>query len=114
MDSLFGFFSMANDYEQRAVARREADGLLVDTCKVTDSRHDYETAVSHLAYNDGKWVIVEVYDTEEQARAGHDKWVKVMTAISLPDRLFDVSTATIKEFGEALGLDYSEGYERQE
>ena len=116
MDGLFGFFSMANDYEQRAVARHEdADTLLtIDTARVTDSRHDYETAVAHPAYNDGEWVIVEIYDTEEQARAEHDKWVKVMTAAKLPDRLYDVSSATIKELAEAFGADYSEGFARQE
>ena len=116
MDGLFGFFSMAGDYKERAVARHEdADTLLtIDTARVTDSAHDYETAVSHSAYNDGDWVIVEVYDTEEQARMGHDKWVKVMTAPSLPDRLFDTSTAAIKGLAEAFGADYSEGYERQD
>ena len=114
MDGLFGFFSMADDYEERAVARHEdADGdLLIDTCRVTDSQHDYETAVSHPAYNDDKWVIVEVYDTEEQAREGHDKWIKVMTSTNLPARLFDVSTATTKELAEAFGADYSGGFVR--
>lgn len=115
MDGLFGgFFSMADDYEQRAVARHEADGLLVDTRRVTDSKHDYETAVSHPAYNDNKWVIVEVYETEEQAHTGHDKWVKVMTRPEPPARLFDVGTSGIKGLAEALGTDYRKGYIRQE
>lgn len=113
MTSLFGFFSMANNYDQRAVARHEGDGLLVDTYRVSDSAHDYETAVSHPAYNDGDWVIVEVYNNEQAARLGHDKWVKVMTATKLPDRLFDVSSAAIKGLAGALGADYSEGYTRK-
>ena len=114
MDGLFGFFSMFADCAERAVARHEGDGLLVDTCSVTDSEHDYETAVSHPAYNDDKWVIVEVYNTEEEARMGHDKWVSVMTATKLPDRLFDVSTATIARLCDLFGDDWRQGYERQD
>ena len=116
MDGLFGFFSMANDYEQRAVARHDDahSGLIIDTCRITDSAHNYETGIVHPLYNDGKWVIVEVYDTAEEARSGHDKWLKVMTATKLPDRLFDVGTAAVKELAEAFGADYSGGYERQD
>lgn len=60
MDGLFGFSSMGNDYEQRKIARYEDDDLIIDICRVTDSAQDYETAVSHRAYNNSDWVIVEL------------------------------------------------------
>jgi hypothetical protein len=76
-------------------------GLIVDTCGgMTDSEHEYETGIAHPSYNDGKWVIVEDYDTEEDAKKGHDKWVKIMTADSLPSVLNDVSTAVIAKLGD--------------
>lgn len=81
-------------------------GLVVDTCGgMTDSDHPYETAVAHPSYNRGNWVIVESYDTEEDARNGHNKWVKTMTADSLPAILKDVSTATIAKMCEEVGGD---------
>lgn len=71
-------------------------GLIIDTAGgMSDSLHPYETAVGHPEYNNGEWVIVEAYDTEEDARNGHEKWVKTMTGDSLPNELKDVSTATL-------------------
>lgn len=82
-------------------------GLIVDTVGgISDSEHSYETAVAHPEYNDGKWIIVEGYDTEKDARAGHEKWVKTMTADNLPNELRDVSTATVAELAEALGSEF--------
>lgn len=102
---MFDFLSMADNYEDRAVARYDSDGLTIDTCSVTDSEQPYETGIEHPLYNDGKWVIVEMYDSEEEAQQGHDKWVKVMTKKKLPDSLTDVSTATIKRMLEAVSSD---------
>jgi hypothetical protein len=68
--------------------------LVIDTCGgMTDSDHFYETGISHISYNNGDWIIVEGYDTEEDARNGHNKWVKIMTDESLPAILNDVSTS---------------------
>jgi hypothetical protein len=79
-------------------------GLIIDTCGgMTDSLHLYETAVAHPEYNDGDWVIVESYDTENDSRNGHEKWVKIMTADSLPAELMDVSTAVIANMCEVVG-----------
>lgn len=94
---MFDFFSMVGNYEQRAVARFEEGHLIIDTCAVTDSTQPYETGVCHPAYNDGAWVIVELYDTKEEAQVGHDKWIKTMAADELPDSLRDVSSAGIAE-----------------
>jgi len=94
---MFDYFDMVGTYEQRVVDNYKDGDLVVDTCKVTDSRQPYETGVKHPRYSDGDWVIVEMYDTKAAAQKGHDKWVKIMTANNLPTSLSDVSTATISE-----------------
>ena len=102
---MFGFdgmMGMLGNYDDRMVARHETDGLLVDTCMVTDSDSPYETAVCHPEYNNDSLVIVELYETEEDAQAGHDRWVAIMTADKLPASLTDVSTADCIAFGRVL------------
>lgn len=69
------FFSMADTYESRKVARDEfsIDGVkvVVSTAKVTDSRDPYETCILFETSNK----VVEMYDKHESAEAGHDRWV---------------------------------------
>ena len=100
---MLSFFDMENNYEERVVDNYEGKGeLVVDTAAVTDSEQDYETGISHPKYNDGKWVIIELYDTKDEAQVGHDKWVKIMTAATLPEQIEDVSTAEIKKLASIL------------
>lgn len=89
---MFDFLSMADNYEERKVDRFERGKLIIDTSHVTDSEKDYETGIIHLKYNDGNWVIVELYDTKVQSKKGHKEWVGKMTARVLPKQLKDVST----------------------
>lgn len=105
---VFDFMNMLGNYEERAVARTEGKDeagkdFIIDTCKVTDSRQPYETAVMHPAFNDNRWVIVELYDSAELAKHGHEKWVKTMQ--KPPKNLRDVSMATIAQFCDAFGPD---------
>jgi len=92
---VFNFFSMANNYEERKIARFEEGDLLISTCSVTDSNQPYETAISHPFYNGGQFIIVEMYDTSKAARVGHKEWINKMTSDELPVQLEDVSTAGI-------------------
>jgi len=92
---MFDFFNMMFDQEQRRVAHFKKGELIVDTCAVTDSKQPYETGVQHPKYNNGLWVIVEMYNTKKQASAGHKRWVEIMTAKKLPEKIKDVSTASI-------------------
>lgn len=93
---MLSFLSMVGNHEQRKVDRYESDnGLIVDTAAVTDSEKPYETGICHPAYNSGDWVIVELYDTKEEAQAGHSRWVQTMTAGELPQALTDVSTCEV-------------------
>jgi len=81
---------MMFNHKDREIARYEQDNtLIVDTAFVTDSDKTCETAILHPRYNDGKWIIVEAYDTEFEARIAHDEWVKIITTEPLPDVLVD-------------------------
>ena len=100
---MFDFLSMLGTYQDRKVARFERDGLVVDTCSVTDSDQPFETAIGHPEYNKGKLVIVAMYENEADARAGHNVWVHTMTRDDLPEELIDVSTATCAKRSNAAG-----------
>lgn len=107
---MFGFLGMIGNYEDRKVDRYEDDsmGLVVSTAMVTDSDRPYETAVAHPSYNGGDFVIVEIYDTKEDAQEGHNEWVAKMTADTLPNGLIDVSTSELAELCDAFKADDSE------
>jgi len=104
---MFDFLSMIGTYEARKVARLEQDDLVVSTARVTDSNRPYETGISHPNYSDGKWVIVESYDSLEDAKAGHDKWVGRMTTEPLPAQLVDCANSGIGQFVRSLGCSTS-------
>jgi predicted transcriptional regulator of viral defense system len=103
---LTSFLSMVGTYEQRKVANFTKGDLQVDTVVVTDSDKPFETAVAHPKFNGGKWIIVELYDTKEQAQKGHDEWVKKMTDKKLPKELKDVSTAEIAKICDIVDKDW--------
>jgi len=97
---MFDFFNMSDNYEQRKVDNYKDGELVIDTCSVNDSDEPFETGICHPKYNDGKWVIVEMYSNKKEAKLGHKRWIKTMTN-SLPKELKDVSTSEIKKL-----LDY--------
>lgn len=99
---MFDLFEMTSNYEMRKVARFEKGELFIDTVAVTDSDKPFETAIGHPDYNDDGLIIVELYDTKEEAQIGHDKWVNVMTSDTLPAVLKDVSTAEIAKFAKII------------
>lgn len=101
MSDLFGFFNMIDNYEERKVKNYTLNELNIDTCAVSDSDKPYETGIQHPLYNEGKWIIVELYDTKEEAENGHDKWVKIMTKNKLPEVLKDVNSCFIAKYGDA-------------
>jgi len=103
---MLDFLDMIGNCESRKVAWYEKINLKVDTCAVNDSDKPFETAISHPQYNDGDWIIVELYDTKEEAIAGHNKWVKTMTADELPKILKDVSSATIAKCYDIFDKDW--------
>lgn len=94
---MFNFLLDAGNYEERCVDRHEDDDLIVSTARVSDGQSPYETGIRHPQYNDGKWVIVECYDTVEDAQEKHNEWVEKMTAKELPDKLIDCSNAFLTQ-----------------
>jgi hypothetical protein len=72
----------------------QGDDVSVVTCEVDDAPDPYETSVRHPEYNDERWVIVEVYRLQDDAVAGHEKWVRIITE-SPPDQLVDVGESLI-------------------
>jgi hypothetical protein len=96
-NNMFNFMSMMNNHEDRKVDRYNGDDFFVSTVMVTDSRQPFETAVCHPLYNNNDIVIVELYDTKEEAQEGHNKWVEIMTLPKLPPELRDVSSASVAE-----------------
>lgn len=66
--------------------------MMVSTVEADDTRHSYETAVCHPKFRNGKWIIVEEYDSVKDAECGHRIWI---TKMQLDDYnyLEDVSTA---------------------
>ncbi len=109
---MFGM-DMYGTHADRVVDNYEFGKLIIDTCSVTDSDQPYETAVQHPSYNEGSWVIVELYDDKEKAQVGHDKWVLFMTGEKLPDELKDVSSAEVIKLGSAFGCDMNETHKQK-
>ena len=90
MDNLFGFFTMANNYDLRVVKNTERNTFTLDTAMVTDRALPYETAVAHKNFNDGDWIVLEWSETKEDAERTHDKWLAKLDAGV--DSLLDVYT----------------------
>ena len=86
---------MMDNYSDRKIGRYESEGCLVSTCRVTDGRQPYETAVEHEDYGD-TMVIVEAYDTRSGAKRGHRRWVKTMQE-NPPAKLVDCQNAWISQ-----------------
>jgi hypothetical protein len=82
LDALSSFADMMKlgPYSDRQVERYEEGDLLVSTALVTDLKppYQYETAISHPAYDNGEIIPVDCYETIEEARVGHEKWLKLM------------------------------------
>jgi len=108
---LFDFFDMADNYKERKVANYSKDGIVIDTCAVSDSDKPFETGVAHPQYNDGDWVIVQLYNTKKEAKKGHDKWADIMVN-NPPQQLKDVSTCAIANM--LKDADESLVYKRQD
>ena len=82
---------MAGNHEERLVARYEEE-FIVDTCAVTDSDMAFETGIKHPDYNDGGWIIVESYNTRDEAADGHGRWVRLILS-NPPDELVETGGA---------------------
>ena len=77
----------------------EKGKLIVDTCYTIDTEY-WETGITDEKYESGNdWVIVEEYENEKEAKIGHKKWVKLMTAKKIPKSL-----KSIQEYSKVYNL----------
>ena len=90
-------------FEERCVDRYEDGDLLISTVTTRDRGQLFETAVRHPQYCNNEWVIVQEYNTKEEAQVGHDEWVEKMTQDELPKELMDMSTCKIAELCFGVG-----------
>ena len=97
-------FSWLSTRTQEKVGRYEHDHLIIDTCSVPDGDRDYETAVSSPEYNSGQWVVVEAYNTFEDAKKGHESWVEKMQN-NPPPKLVDCGNSYISKVCINAGCD---------
>ena len=104
MGGMFDFMYDIGNYDERAIARIEEDGMIIDTCRVSDGTKPIETGIKHPEYNRGKWVIVEAYDNEADALVGHARWVEIMK--SPPPELVDCANAGIGQLMKSDWLKY--------
>ncbi len=94
---MLDFFLDQGNHADRTVDYYEAGELCIDTCRVSDGQQPFETGIRHPAYNKGKWVIVEAYNSKEKAQSRHNKWVTTMTAKELPLHLTDCANAELAD-----------------
>jgi len=99
---MFNFFSMADNYEDRKIDNTIINETEIDTVAVYDSEQPFETGIKSSLYNDNQWIIVEMYDTKEEAIIGHKKWCLMFESKKFPPHLEDVSTAEIKILADAF------------
>lgn len=103
---MFGFINDMGNLEARKVEQWHSDdGMrMVSTVRVSDGAKPFETAFEHPEYNDGGMIIVEAYETREDALAGHGRWLKIMLDGPLPDEITDCCNAECAQLGEAFGM----------
>ena len=110
MNDYFGFGMMGN-YEERLVSNSEIGNAIIDTCMVTDSFKPYETAIKHPCYREGEYVVVELYDTKEEASDGHKEWVDLFSKETLPSQLIDVNETQLQSVVELFGHSFRGAFE---
>ncbi len=87
---------MMTPYSERVIKRYDDPDkqFFVSTTRCVDyDEVKFETAVYSQIYYSNP-VVVELYDTKEEAILGHDKWESIMKT-NPPDKLIDVSQIPI-------------------
>lgn len=95
--------------EQVALYRNAKTGIAVSTVKVPDGIKLYKTAVQHPDYTEKECgclslIVVETYDTEEEAKAGHDRWATKMVSDVPSTLLMVMNSRHMLPAFEAVGV----------
>ena len=94
INNLNGILEMKDNYEQRKIKKTEEKDFILDTCFVTDRDWLYETAVSHINFNDAEWIVLGYADTKDDALAIHDEWYEKLKDGHI-DKLKDVYSGRV-------------------
>lgn len=81
------------DFRKEVIGTDEVGEYTIDTCNTPDC--GYETGICK---NNGYWIIVQRYDTREQAELGHKIWMSVCAAN--PVGAYSVQTRQYEDFRE--------------
>ena len=99
---MFDFYGMTGTYETRKINNYTDDEIVVDTAAVNDfPQLPFETGLRHPSYNNGDWVIVEVYKDKESSRTGHNAWVELVKSDGLPTKIIDCRS--LKAYQKRIG-----------
>lgn len=112
---MLNFYNMIGNYSSRLVANNTINNAIIDTVLVMDSKQPYETGIKHPNYNNGNWVIVELYMTREKAEEGHIKWCdKFSNVDNLPESLDDVNETSLRDLIlTSVGYDIRKTYNKK-
>ena len=93
INDLFRFlYTTWDDYEDRLVENTKQGDYEIDTCFCNDT-NKYETGISKL---ENDWIIVEEYNTKDEASIGHKKWVEFTKAE--PKKAYSIELEEWEEF----------------
>lgn len=98
LENLLRDLSLAADaYKNNNIERivYKSDEFFIDTCLPTDTGY-WETGISSKNFNDGRWIIVDEYESKKKAESGHKKWIEFMT--TSPKKLTDIHINEIYKF----------------
>ena len=84
-----------------SVARTKMKNFILDTSAVEGRPWAYETAISHVDYNNGDWIAVVSAETAEEAAASHEDFL--INHLSDRDRVFeDIYSGKEYERGQSV------------
>ena len=96
--TLAQLFSMAENIysDEYTIGHDESHDWCVDTCEVDEEENGYryETAVAHLDFNHGNFVIVQATNDENTAKEIHNKWVNDLKNNKI-NILVDINTCDV-------------------
>ena len=70
-----------------SIVRTEMKNFILDTSAVTGRPWAYETAISHVDYNNGDWIALASAETKEEAAESHEDYL--INHLSDRDRSFE-------------------------
>jgi hypothetical protein len=82
IEGVVGFFlnmkqQILNPSQEQENITTKLPDITIDTCLPSDT-NIWETGIKRDKI-EGKWIIVSQYESTEEAKKGHDEWVKLMT-----------------------------------